>query len=414
MRLVLCGLSAVLLSGCSWLGGFGSSGSSHYAYEGTAPQHHGAYHKRPQSYNPCVIYSPVQPVPAGCDPAKVTLANASGQYGGPAQGGAYTTGGYGSHAANVDNTYHQPNQRLKKPRLRGSLSLGVERSYSGELLNYDSAGNIIPGSVYDPDLWEESTASGSPATGNVTTLTYHTPVEQYLRPNISFDDVYTNPATISAGLEYIMSPKLTVFANAGYTHAEGNDGPAVTVVGSLTRTTESQDYDPVTLAPLGAPSVTSSAFPNTDVAFFNYDFNDMRRYNLEVGARKYFEPVIKNEGFRTVTPFVGVAVGASHVNEVTATVSQDQLYLENAFNTPNPALHQFYDALPPGNSYTLYESAWLPNGSLTAGMEWQLTPKTALALETGVKYEKSRDYVNGVSGDRNISVPVTLRGSFNF
>jgi len=51
---------------------------------------------------------------------------------------------------------------------------------------------------------------------------------------------------------------------------------------------------------------------------------------------------------------------------------------------------------------------------LNAGMEWQVTPKTALALETGVRIEGARDYSNGERGDTNVVVPLTLRGSFNF
>ena len=58
------------------------------------------------------------------------------------------------------------------------------------------------------------------------------------------------------------------------------------------------------------------------------------------------------------------------------------------------------------------------------GAEWQLTPGFALAAETGVKIQGARDYadfvnaagetIEGPSGDANISIPLTLRGSINF
>ena len=48
-------------------------------------------------------------------------------------------------------------------------------------------------------------------------------------------------------------------------------------------------------------------------------------------------------------------------------------------------------------------------------MEWQVTPKTALAFETGLKFEGSRDYVNGDGdSDNNFAIPFTVRGSYNF
>ena len=62
----------------------------------------------------------------------------------------------------------------------------------------------------------------------------------------------------------------------------------------------------------------------------------------------------------------------------------------------------------------LYDSQWVLSGGLQAGLEWQVTPGTALALETGLRVQGARDYSNGAKGDSRISVPLTLRGSFNF
>ena len=414
MRFVLCGLSAVLLSGCSWLGGFGnSSSSSHYKYEGAAPQHAGAYHKRPQAYNPCVIYSPVQPVPAGCDPAKVTLANAPGHYGAQGQGGTYTTGGYGSHAANAGSTYYQGQRKMKKPRLRGSLSLGVEKSYSGTFLDPAISPGVDVASLYNPDDFAEGFIDGSIADGFTETTTYSAIVEDVVNNPKAFDDAYHLPARTALGLEYIVSPNFTLFANAGYTTAEGTDNAAAIIVAEQTKTITGQNWDPATGNPVGPPVVDGEFIPNQEIAYFSYDYSDLRKYDFELGARHYFDPIVKNEGFRTLTPFVGASAGISHVNAASYKIGQQQLFFAEAFER-NPEGRAFYDVPYPDTTVEVYDSAWLPKGTLTAGMEWQLTPKTALALETGVKYEKSRDYVNGANGDDNISVPVTLRGSFNF
>ena len=68
----------------------------------------------------------------------------------------------------------------------------------------------------------------------------------------------------------------------------------------------------------------------------------------------------------------------------------------------------------PNERVELYDSQWVPSGQLNAGMEWQVTPKTALAFETGIRIEGARDYSNGVKGDTNIAIPMTIRGSYNF
>jgi len=56
----------------------------------------------------------------------------------------------------------------------------------------------------------------------------------------------------------------------------------------------------------------------------------------------------------------------------------------------------------------------VPTGALNAGLEWQVTPKTALAFETGLRFEGGRDYTNGEKGDEQVAIPFTIRGSYNF
>ena len=51
---------------------------------------------------------------------------------------------------------------------------------------------------------------------------------------------------------------------------------------------------------------------------------------------------------------------------------------------------------------------------IKGGIEWQMTPKTALAFEAGIKYEGARDFSDGTQGDNIISIPIAIRGSYNF
>lgn len=441
MRIAICAVSALALSGCSWLGG-GQSGHSYksqgYGYNKTA--HMSAQGQQRQSH--CVVYSPVQPIPNGCHPSQVTLATGAGGYGSQSGHGSYATGGYGSHAGQA--TQHGANYhteaKLRKPKLRGSFSMGFEKSNAGAFLNYADFPGVDPEFGYNPNDFLETYVSGTPAGGEVITEQYSGVVENVVKPEISFDDVHSTPFRIAGGAEYIVSPKATLFANVGYSYSEGEAGDAVLVQGALTNVTTTQPYhevttttiigtNPVTGEPItqdttsiqtNGPSVTTSnSYPNAGaLAKFAYDFNDMQRYDFEVGGRYYFDPVIKDQGVNTLTPFVSASAGLSHHNAQSFTISQEQaFYRENYENIQSGAtegITEYYDPALGTQTVDLYDSQWIPSGAVMAGLEWQLTPKTALAFETGVRFEGAREYTNGESGDSNIAIPMTLRGSFNF
>ncbi len=415
MRVAVCAVSAVLLSGCSWFGGNGQPNmaySQKYAYKSQAQGQYGY-----GAPNRCQVYSPTQPVPQGCDAAAVTVA--AGGF--PQQpdfnaGYGYTTGSYGSHASTAGqyDAGAASKPRLRKPKLRGSLSLGLEKSNSGTLLDYAMVPGINPELTYNPNDYAEGTTSGSVSSGTVTQTLYTGTVEKIRKPSLSYGDVYSTPTRVAAGLEFIASPKFTVFANGGYSHAQGEEGEAVEVQATLLKTVSTQQYDTTAPYPaVGAPIVNTSFIPNATIAKYNYNFNDMERYDLEVGGRYYFDPIVKDQSHRTLTPFVGASVGASHYNETKFEVTQSQLFYQRAFDS-NLATQDFYEVVQPATNVQLYDAQWVPTGALTAGMEWQVTPKAAFALETGVKFEAARDYSNGNQGENNIAVPVTLRGSFNF
>ncbi len=407
MRLAAISMTAVLLSGCSWMGSGNAPGKAyHYnsgAYAGTNPGHIGAR----GGQNPCVIFSPVQPVPTGCHPSQVTLAGS--QAGNQAYNmgqSSYATGGFGSHADSAYQVSSQsaPAPRIRKPKLRGTLSFGTERSVAGTLVNPDASTLF-----YDPSLYNEGFIDATDPTQLVTT-TYTSAVEGVNAPDLSFQDIHQSPLSLKGGVEYIVNPKFTVFANAGFTHATGANDASATVIGTLLKETSTQMLDP-TGAPTGTPVVNTEFIPNQPVANFVADFSDHRQYDLEVGARKYFNPVYKGQDVRTLTPFVGASLGISRVNDITFKTEQNQLFLENAFEDN---VYNYYDIPTTGGVNTLYEADWLVNGALTAGMEYQLTPRTALAFETGLKAYQNRDFVSGTSGDMNVVVPLTLRGSYNF
>ena len=445
MRLVMCTLSAVLLSGCSWLGGMGIGGgqghhaqSSQYKYGGGHKAAYGQHQYRAQ-HDPCQIYSPQAPIPRGCNPSQVTLGTAGGFPQTPNFGGGqFASQGYGSHAgvAHQQAAHYQPRKnRLRKPRFRGALSLGAEKSISGSLLDFNDAAGLDPAAGYDPQLFNQVMTTAAPvgAAGTETTI-YSTangevrnangvPVAPtradifnpdgfppFTAPNISFDDVYSTPLRIAGGGEYILSPKTTLFANAGYSYAEGKS--ASTSVSAIPYQLTSEQEVDANGAPVGDPVETIVTGANQEIANFSYDFTDQRRIDLEVGARRYFNPINKGQGLKTLTPFIGASVGASHYNDLSYDVVQTQALYSEIFS-PTAASDTF-EISGPAQRVDLYDSQWVPSGQLNAGMEWQISPKTALAFETGVRIEGARKYSNGERGDKNIAIPMTIRGSYNF
>jgi len=429
MRLAVCALSTVLLSGCSWLGGFGQPGGSHFGQQGQS------YHGQSGASNPCVILTPVQPVPPGCHPSQVTMGTgASGlAYGQPNYGGfpqkpdfsTYTTGGYGTHVADAGQygASGVAGSKLRKPKLRGTFSMGFEKSISGAYLDHASFGGLNPAVGYNPNAYKETVVEETRDMAGLLinrTTTEWTGVSESLNaPTISFDDVHSTPFRIAGGAEYIMSPHMTVFGNVGYSHAEGNDGAGVDVIGGLRETVTEQSYAAGVAS--GAPLVNSTYIPNAGaIAKFNFDFSDMRRLDAEVGGRFYFDPVVKDQQYKTLTPFVSASAGLAHLNGQSVKVNHQQALYKASYDAASAtgvgsAVNMSYYTVPTaGTSVQLYDSQIVPTGSLTAGMEWQVTPKTAFALETGLKYEGAREYSDGSKGTSNIAVPLTLRGSYNF
>lgn len=415
MRFGLLALSTVLLSGCSWLGGFGTG----YSGQNSSGMYGHANGARVNAA-PCQIYSPNQPVPHGCDPASVTLATPGGHGQFPQtpdfSGGQYVSGGYGSHAAQAGEqaAHYQPKKRLRKPKLRGNVSLGFSKSISGDYLDYSKFPVADVSASYDPEDRAEGFITGSPASGEVVSTIYSAVLEDVQRPNISFDDVHSTPLTLKGGLEYILSPRTTVFANAGYSYAEGESGGAVLINGELQQRVTTQGFDTETGSPIGAPVTNIAFIPNKRIARFDYNFNDMTRIDLEAGGRHYFNPILGSQTQTSITPFVAASAGASHYNAQSFDVTQKQVFYQRSFESGGDT-PDFYTVDPETRvTVDLYGSQWVPTGAVTTGLEWQMSPKTALAFETGIVVEGGRKYLNGERGDNNVSIPLTLRGSVNF
>jgi len=404
-------------------GGGGHGGKHAMKSQYGAP--HGGHYKGHQRkrHNPCQIFSPAQPIPQGCNPSQVTLASQSPYGGFPQQpdfSGGYTSQGYGSHVANAGQhgAYKGPQKpRLKKPKWRSQLSVGIDAAISGLYLDHDKNPAFNPAGTYDPTVFDEATTTGSPPEGFISDDVFTARVESTNAQNLSFDDVHSTPKRISGGLEYIATPRTTIFANAGYSHAEGNTIEGSEVIGELRRDFSTQFYE--SNFPIGARVVGSDRIPNQRIASFQFDFHNQERIDLELGARHYLDPIFKGYSARSITPFVGVSAGASHHNAQSFDVTQTQLFYADAYAASSlggePLGDEFfYDVAGSTQTIDVHDAQWVPKGALTAGVEWQMTPKTALAFETGLTVEGGREYTNGEKTSEQVAIPFTIRGSYNF
>ena len=420
MRPAILTLSALLLSGCSWLNvGYGGQ----YGYGGYAQTQGGCGGSGGYPTQQAAIVYGCNPT-AGVATAFPQTANFSG---------GYTSGNYGTHAnvAGSQSDNYQPQKRVRKPRLRGSLSFGIDNSLSGDVLNYNSVPKIDPTAGYDPDDFHESRIEGSHEAGAITQTVWSAgpqnaggttsgssdKYEEAIKPNVSFEELYKRPVSLSAGLEYIYSPDTTLFANLGYAFANGGRGHGSSINASLYQTTTTTHYTPDVAIPgafIGGPPITNvTTIRNQEIARFAYNFTDMKRVDLDIGGRHYFDPVLKSEGYKTLTPFVGASIGLSHHNAVSFDVTQEQLQYSGPF-AGAAATSDFYNVDVANEKIDLYEAQWVSKAQLHGGMEWQVTPKTALAFETGLRIEGARNYVNGVKSDKQLTIPLTVRGSYNF
>ena len=432
-KLATLGTAATLLAGCSWLPSSGGhtapvAGAGYYGAQAPAPS--------------CQIPHPQAPIPFGCNPASVTVGAAAfsqqPQFGPASTQASYATGGYGSHAAAGGAPYgvaDVPFSEFERPqtpwgngsRLRGSLSLGVSKSVGGDYLDYSSAGNIDPSQGYDPSLYDIVGVRSvvQTATGIERFIaSYTAEVESIDQPNVSYDDVHSTPLALKAGAEWAVGPRASVFGNVGYTYSEGQSGEAFNVTGAITRFRGEIREDTGDSVIFTEGDIVT--VPNVErIASFDFDFSDRRQLDLEAGGRYYFD-YMKSQGLDRVRPFVSAAAGGSLINEQNVNISQTQSIYDAAFNNalsgPVSEATQgtLYNVVPAqlgGQESTvrLYDEQWVPSGRLNAGVEWQASPRTSLAFETGIEVRGGLEYAStGERSDTDIAIPVTVRGSFNF
>ena len=455
MRLAVLACSTVLLSGCSWLGyDFnlfgGSNNSEHGSYQGYGtyqgpspymqPQRHGqqahvqqAYGQQAQTQqafgqqaqNGCAIRSVTQAMPQGCNPQDVRIALPLPEYGVSVNGESrYTSGSYGTAIDDVGSAKMAASDVMHKtwrrPLLRLTGSMGFDTSVSGEAFNTTSFTDL-----YAPGTQSSVSISGSPADGQVITSAYSADNFKTESTKVSFSDLYSAPFSTKLGAEFQLDERLALYTNAGYTHAVSRNSSGREVIGDAVLTSSVQNYATTTTTDangnqmeslpmaLGAPLVTVSTLPDTLLAKSTFKMSDLKRLDAEIGSRYYFKDAFTDYLVKPFNPYVGASIGVSYYDDLALSQTSERLVLSPYIDSTTADAS--YVSAGSTTNETVISGSWLPNAGLTVGGEWQISPKAAFALETGVRVEGRRPLeINDGKTAANLSIPLTLRGSIGF
>ena len=197
--------------------------------------------------------------------------------------------------------------------------------------------------------------SGEPAKDNVSAI-----------DAISYDDAFDDVKSYDVAATYDVNRNTTLLGRVGYTTADGASNKVGTVSSGTT-----------------GGSITEDLYA---------EFSDLEQVTIEGGVRRYLggwnNPV---SGFR---PYVGAVGGFTHTNDIDITQSSATLVDPAVFT------QQYVDG------------GWSPTAAGLVGAEWQVGGRTALGVETGIRWTDNLN-TNLKSSDA-VSIPLRLRGRVSF
>ncbi len=441
MRLAVCALSAVLLSGCSWLGG-GSHHDDSYGYQygyggaygaggqaGCMPGYgYGGYGQAGGAGGcaPGAGYSVAQNGYMGAGAGGMYGAGgAGGMYGNGGAGGMYGAGGaggmYGAGGMAGAGMYGASGMAGTGMYGMGSGAYGSTTTLSSAA-PYGTAvgGGVTSGGVQTVQGSPIYVAQPYPSYYGVPVLRGYSQGGGYgygggysygsgyggampfgieLGGGSEFDiggDIFTGKAASPNNEDFALATGQVVSPAISYDQAfkQGYNvggglsydvGPSTTVLGMVNyqknsgNTFDNGTFQPGTYDALGNFTATGAAETVTA------ELTDLEQVTLEGGVRQYMGG---NGGFR---PYVGAMGGFTHNNAVDLTQSSTTLgtFTQNYI-----------------------ESGWTPTAAGLVGAEMAVGPRAAIGVETGIRWRDSLD--TNVTSDDRWSIPVSLRGRVAF
>lgn len=411
MRLITCALSAVLLSGCSWLGWGGGSSGSHFQSA------HGSYDAncQPQAYGQQYV------VPQGCVGGGYNVAQngytqgqygqgqfGQGQYGaaqgyaaqgfsvdqlrgtqGFVQGGNFQGGGFGGQATTLGSsapfgvnsgaavqTIQGAPIYVPRPVPGGAACCGPQ-FVGGGALPFGIESGIGTDFIVGGDIFPGRTVSGPNNFAAADNFDGTFSATRFVsgQPAIAFNDAFDEAIQYDTAATYDLNQNTTVLGRFTYSEANGQ------TVGLGTA------FD---TASTGTAIDAASAAPVTAA------FSDLEQITLEAGVRQYVGGLNNGLGIR---PYVGASAGARYNNSVDVTQSS-AAFITAANPTGVDAPIEFID------------SGWNPTAAAVVGAEWQATPRFAVGVEAGIRWQDNLD--TAFDSEDIWSVPVRLRGRVSF
>ena len=421
MRLAVCALSAVLLSGCSWLGtggqsaGFGQSGFNQFGQSGgffggancaqgfVDPSTGGCgvgggYGVGAGGFGPGAGgfgaggFGPGAVGAGGFGPGIVGV-------GGFGPGDGFGAGGFGAGGFGTTTTLGA-NAPFGAAALGGGI-VGTQFS-NGQFVNGAGVQTVQGAPVYVPQPYPQyfgvpQLRGIAPAAaalpfglgilagtefnlgGDLTDPRPGGPADggggfAAPTPGISYDDAFDNLNQIGGTAEYDISRDTTLLGTFAYGEADGN---SVENFGAFT---------PGTFDPQG--NFTATTGPGSATRNLTGEFEDLETYTLEGGVRQY---VGNNNVFR---PYVAAKGGARRNNSVTLTqvdVADGSVFNESEF----------------------IDSGWNPTAAGLVGAEVAVGPRGAIGIESGIRWADGLDVAGGGADDQ-WSIPLNLRGRVAF
>lgn len=428
MRLATCALSAILLSGCSWLGTGGGHndvyGYSNYGYSNAGYGAFGQGYGQPGC-------GPVQGAQyytmsaANCAPGQ---GYAVGHQGQSAMGGAFNQGGaYGMRgmagsgfsgsgyagatgsnttvlssqapfgsaisggasaggipgAASVTSVQGAPiyvpqpyptYYNAGAPSLRGSMQGGYGsrgNNYGG---NYGSGGSYGYGGGYgaaccgggampfgvEASLGTEFNIGGDVFPGEISKPFLGGPGTVSELASVGYSDAFKNGVHYGVAAAYDLDQNTTLIGQIGISKSKGQK--------------------------IKIGTVDNGAGTSEDLSA---EFSDLDQVRLEGGVRRY----MGHPGYG-LRPYVGASAGFVKTDDVTLTQSSATLV--------DPALFQ----------QRYIRGGWTPTAAGTVGAEWQVGHRSAIGVETGLRWSDDLQ-TNFTSGDQ-WSIPLKVRGRVSF
>ena len=292
----------------------------------------------------------------------VTTLGAAAPYGAAAYGsnvvGTQLSNGQYVNGAQVQNVVGAPIYVPQPyaapygvPQLRGvgaAMPFGVEVFGGSE---FDVDGVLFPAKTSGPSLGGGGIAGGF--------------------DEITYADAFSDGKTIGGAATYDISRNTTLIGSAAFSKKEGQS----VSTGSF----ESGVTDPVT--GVFTPDVGATARDLTGT------FSDLEQYTIEGGVRQY---VGNNTGLR---PYVGASAGFAYNNDVNLT---------QTYNDDGTLF----------NDQQFIENGWRPTAAGVVGAEMAVGPRSAIGVETGLRWRDNLKANTG--GEDRLSIPVKLRGRLAF